>query len=88
MDKYVSILNVLLFVWKFKSVIREGAVPYSFLNDLKTFISVLFDVLSPKMYNGISKKKKFFICFEITGTVTFNFFYPVIWIFTLFKAEL
>ena len=39
------------------------------------------------MYNCITQKQELFISFKITGTITFNFFNPVIWIFTFFKTE-
>lgn len=38
------------------SVIGNNTIPYNFFNGLKAFICMFFDVLSPKMNNGITKK--------------------------------
>ena len=39
-----------------QTVIGKGSIPYSLFNGLDTLISMLFDVLSPEMYNCIAEK--------------------------------
>ena len=62
-------------------------IAYTLLNAVFFTANNIAYILTPEMYNCITQKQEFFISFKITGTITFNFFNPVIWIFTFFKTE-
>ena len=66
---------------------RHFIVPDGFLYNLKTFVGMFFDILPPEMNDSVSEKKQFFVILPVTGTVTFNFFNPIIRIIPFFESH-